>query len=226
MGLLAAALLGGCYLHVIHSHYATFDVMVGLMVTLALLFSLLMFQQREAKWYLLAGLCAGLAGATKYNGAIAVLIPLTAHVLATTWGEWGWLNGRLLLMVGGFAAGFLGGNPFALGNMPDFLNGLALVLHHYGTQQRSMKHMELGIDMIKAGKIGDIERADAVVQQYEFGIFFQRGQPGGRGFDAGFAARDYGGYLCRFPERVEFVLNVLKVVGVHHQNYFRYGAAS
>jgi 4-amino-4-deoxy-L-arabinose transferase-like glycosyltransferase len=96
---------------------------------------LLMFQQREAKWYLLAGLCAGLAGATKYNGAIAVLIPLTAHVLATTWGEWGWLNGRLLLTVGGFAAGFLGGNPFAVGHMPDFLNGLALVLHHYGTQQ-------------------------------------------------------------------------------------------
>jgi predicted dehydrogenase len=31
---------------------------------------------------------------------------------------------------------------------------------HYGTQQRSMKHMELGIDMIKAGKIGDIERVD------------------------------------------------------------------
>jgi len=135
MGLLAAALLGGCYLHVIHSHYVTFDVMVGLMVALALLFSLLVLQRHEAKWYLLAGLCAGLAGATKYNGAIAVLIPLTAHVLATSWGEWGWLNGRLFLIVAGFVAGFFGGNPFALGNLPDFLNGLALVLHHYGTQQ-------------------------------------------------------------------------------------------
>ena len=30
--------------------------------------------------------------------------------------------------------GFFGGNPFALGNLPDFLNDLATVLHHYGTQ--------------------------------------------------------------------------------------------
>ncbi len=31
---------------------------------------------------------------------------------------------------------------------------------HYGTQQRSMKHMELGIDLIKEGKIGEIEHVD------------------------------------------------------------------
>ena len=31
--------------------------------------------------------------------------------------------------------GFFGGNPFALGNLPDFLNGLAIVLHHYTTEQ-------------------------------------------------------------------------------------------
>jgi len=30
--------------------------------------------------------------------------------------------------------GFFGGNPFALGNLPDFLNDLATVLYHYGTQ--------------------------------------------------------------------------------------------
>ena len=38
-GLLAAALLGGNYLHIIHSHYATFDVMVGFWASLTLLFS-------------------------------------------------------------------------------------------------------------------------------------------------------------------------------------------
>lgn len=135
MGLLAAALLGGCYLHVVHSHYATFDVMVAFLVALALLFSLLVVDRQEAKWYLFAGLAAGLAGATKYNGALVVVLPLLAHVLATPWGEWGWLNGRLLLIPAGFLAGFFGGNPFALGNLPEFLNGLALVLHHYGTAQ-------------------------------------------------------------------------------------------
>jgi 4-amino-4-deoxy-L-arabinose transferase-like glycosyltransferase len=134
-GLLAAALLGGCYLHVIHSHYATFDVMVGFLVALTLLFSELIRARREAKWYFLAGLCAGLAGATKYNGVVVIVLPLLAHILATPWGEWGWLNGHLMLAMGGFLLGFLGGNPFALGNLPDFLNDLATVLSHYGTEQ-------------------------------------------------------------------------------------------
>jgi len=133
--LLAAALLGGAYLHIIHSHYATFDVMVGLLTTMTLLFSTLIKTRGEARWYLLAGLCAGLAGATKYNGALALIIPLVAHVLSTPWGEWGWLDGRLFLAGGGFVLGFLGGNPFALGDLPAFLNGLAQVLHHYGTEQ-------------------------------------------------------------------------------------------
>jgi 4-amino-4-deoxy-L-arabinose transferase-like glycosyltransferase len=134
-GLFAAVLLGGCYLHVIHSHYATFDVMVGFLVALTLLFSELIRSRGDVKWYALAGLCAGLAGATKYNGAVAIIMPLVAHVLATPWGEWGWLNGRLFVASGGFLLGFFGGNPFALGNMPDFLTGLATVLHHYGTAQ-------------------------------------------------------------------------------------------
>lgn len=134
-GLLAAALLGGCYLHAVHSHYATFDVMVGLWVALVLLFSELIRTETKARWYLLAGLAAGFAGATKYNGALALVMPLVAHGMAMPWGKWGWLNRRLVLMLGSFLLGFFGGNPFALANLPDFLNGLALVLHHYGTQQ-------------------------------------------------------------------------------------------
>ncbi len=133
--LLAAALLGGAYLHIIHSHYTTFDVMVGLLAALTLLFSILIKDRGEARWYLLAGLCAGLAGATKYNGAAALVMPLAAHFLGSPRGEWGWLDSRLFVVGGGFLLGFLGGNPFALGNLPAFLNGLAQVLHHYGTEQ-------------------------------------------------------------------------------------------
>src|SRR5690606_16357178 len=44
-GLLGAALLAGCYLHIIHSHYATFDVMVGFLAALTLLFSVLIVTQ-------------------------------------------------------------------------------------------------------------------------------------------------------------------------------------
>jgi 4-amino-4-deoxy-L-arabinose transferase-like glycosyltransferase len=134
-GVLAAALLGGCYLHIIHSHYATFDAMVALLVLLTWLFSELLRKQPKREWYFLAGLFAGLAGATKYNGAISILMPLLAHALASPWDEWRWLAGRPFLVAGGFCAGFFGGNPFALGNLPDFLNGLATVLHHYSTAQ-------------------------------------------------------------------------------------------
>ena len=35
------------------------------------------------------------------------------------------------------------------------------VRFHYGTQQRSMRHMQLGIDMINDGLIGEIEKVDA-----------------------------------------------------------------
>lgn len=135
----AAVLLTASYLHVIHSHYATFDVMVAFLAILTLLFSDLLRTRGDARWYLLAGLCAGLAGATKYNGAVVMVVPLVAHILATPWGEWGWLNGRLFLGLGGFLLGFLGGNPYAVGNMDQFLNGLATVLHHYGTQQRGFE---------------------------------------------------------------------------------------
>jgi 4-amino-4-deoxy-L-arabinose transferase-like glycosyltransferase len=132
--LFAAVVLGASYLHVVHSHYATFDVMVTFLISLTLLFSGLMRTRQETKWYFLAGLCAGLAGATKYNGASALVIPLVAYCLSAPWGEWGWLSGRLLLIFGGFLLGFLGGNPFGLPNLPDFLNGMATVLHHYGTE--------------------------------------------------------------------------------------------
>lgn len=134
LGLVASALLGANYLHVIHSHYATFDIMLGFWVSLTLLFSILITEKPSAKWYLLAGLCAGLAGATKYNGAIAIVIPLVAHILVTPWGQWGWLNGQILLAFGGLVFGFFGGNPFALSSLPQFLNDLSTVLHHYGTE--------------------------------------------------------------------------------------------
>jgi 4-amino-4-deoxy-L-arabinose transferase-like glycosyltransferase len=134
LGLLASALLGANFLHIVHSHYATFDISLGFWVSLTLLFSLLVADRESAKWYLMAGLCAGFAGSTKYNGAVVIVIPLLAHVLVTPWGEWGWLNGRLTLVLGAFLLGLFAGNPFALSNLPQFLNDLSTVLHHYGTE--------------------------------------------------------------------------------------------
>ncbi len=40
------------------------------------------------------------------------------------------------------------------------------VKFHYGTQQRSMRHMQLGINMIKDGLIGDVERVEVWAPGY------------------------------------------------------------
>jgi 4-amino-4-deoxy-L-arabinose transferase-like glycosyltransferase len=101
-GLLAAALLTLCPLHVVHSHYATVDVPATLFVTLSLwaVVELLALGGRvgdpPAKelgaptgrrrprrttlgLYLLAGVAAGAAAATKYNAAAVLATLAVAH---------------------------------------------------------------------------------------------------------------------------------------------------
>ncbi|HSJ53022.1 MAG TPA: glycosyltransferase family 39 protein, partial [Anaerolineae bacterium] len=131
VGLLAAALLAGNYLHIIHSHYATMDVMAGLFVALCLLFSQRALVGRGAGNYALAGLCAGLAGATKYNGAVALAMPVAALLLGTQGRHL--VVGRLLATAAGLGLGFFGGNPFALARWSAFGQGVTAVLEHYGT---------------------------------------------------------------------------------------------
>jgi 4-amino-4-deoxy-L-arabinose transferase-like glycosyltransferase len=131
-GLLAAALLGGNYLHIIHSHYATLDVAAGFWAVLCLFFSLAWWQRGGAGRGILAGLCAGLAAATKYNAALVAVVPLVVPLLAHPSGRG---LAQLALPAGGLALGFLGGNPFALLRWDDFLAGVSSVLRHYGTAQ-------------------------------------------------------------------------------------------
>jgi hypothetical protein len=70
-------------LHVLHSHYATVDVPQALFIALTLLMAVRIAQSPRTGDYLLAGLCAGLAMSTKYNGALVILAPLVAHFAAS-----------------------------------------------------------------------------------------------------------------------------------------------
>ena len=109
--------------------------MVAFLAALTYLFSELIRTRGDARWYLLAGLFAGLAGATKYNGAVRRdPAPAGARPLGSM-GRVGLAQRPVVPGHRRLWLGFFGGNPFALGNMPDFLNGLATVLHHYGTEQ-------------------------------------------------------------------------------------------
>ncbi len=131
-GLLGAALLGGNYLHIIHSHYATLDVAAGFWAALCLFFSVAWWRRGGALPGVIAGLCAGLAGATKYNAALVVVVALAVPLLE---GPSARGLARLALPVGGLALGFFGGNPFALAHWDRFMAGLSSVLGHYGTAQ-------------------------------------------------------------------------------------------
>ena len=76
--LLAAALLATMPLHVLNSHYGTVDVTQTLFVTLCLLFSVRIVQQGRWQDCLWAGIMAGLAASTKYNGAAVAVAPIVA----------------------------------------------------------------------------------------------------------------------------------------------------
>lgn len=81
-GLVAAALCAVFPLHVLHSRYATVDVTQALMTTLALLLAVRIYQDPRRRNYVLAGLAVGLAASAKYNGALVLVGPICAHLLA------------------------------------------------------------------------------------------------------------------------------------------------
>lgn len=127
-GLLAAGLYAGAFLSVRDAHFAVNDIPMVALVTLAFLFALRLLDGGRPRDLVLGGLTAGLAAATKYNGAIA-LLPL---LLACALGQGGRprASGRGRIARKGLAllllalAGFLLGNPYALLDPPAFLAGV------------------------------------------------------------------------------------------------------
>lgn len=67
--------------HVYNSHFALIDVPMTFWFTWSIYFSVLIMLEGKVKWYVLAGIFAGLSASTKYNGGFAVFIILLAHVL-------------------------------------------------------------------------------------------------------------------------------------------------
>jgi 4-amino-4-deoxy-L-arabinose transferase-like glycosyltransferase len=78
--------------------------------------------------FALAGLAAGLAAGTKYNGAVAVLMPFVAVLAAVPVSRWA---GALASAAGGAAAGFLAASPYALLDVRGFLDGFADLAGYY-----------------------------------------------------------------------------------------------
>jgi 4-amino-4-deoxy-L-arabinose transferase-like glycosyltransferase len=145
IGLISSALLAFSLLHVVHSHYATTDLPVGLAVVISLLFCQLTLQKRELKYTMLAGLFAGLSASIKYPGAVAIVPALSAQLLISGKRTWTTLGQRLGLCVGSFVAGFLLGTPYAFLELNTFLSSLASVVGHYGATQPGFEGLDAGL---------------------------------------------------------------------------------
>jgi 4-amino-4-deoxy-L-arabinose transferase-like glycosyltransferase len=124
--LIAAALMAVMPMHVRESHFALTDVPLTFAAALTLVLSLRASERPTLKAFVLAGAAAGLTAGIKYNGLMAVSMPLAA-VFAISPGQ------RLLRTEAGIVAvvscvaAFFVTTPFALLDLPAFLNG-------FGTQ--------------------------------------------------------------------------------------------
>jgi len=86
--LIGCAFLATMPLHVLHSHYGTVDVTQALFVTLCLLFSVRIIQRCNWQDCVWAGIMAGLAASTKYNGAVVIVAAFAAIFLSRSAGGW------------------------------------------------------------------------------------------------------------------------------------------
>jgi 4-amino-4-deoxy-L-arabinose transferase-like glycosyltransferase len=127
--LLAAGLMAVMPLHVRESHYVLTDVPVTFFVTLTFLLSLGASEQARASRFAWAGAAAGLAAATKYNGALALFLPLLA-----VWMTPGTRPSRAagaLAVTAACGAAFLLAAPYTVLDLPAFLNGYAHLATYY-----------------------------------------------------------------------------------------------
>jgi 4-amino-4-deoxy-L-arabinose transferase-like glycosyltransferase len=121
-GVIAALLMAVMPYHVRESHYVLADVPTAFFTTLTLLLALRASERPTQGAFAWAGVAAGLAASSKYNGSIAIVMPLLA---AWTGGDAIIAVQRMLVTSAAAAGAFLLGTPYALLDLPKFLNDYA-----------------------------------------------------------------------------------------------------
>ena len=122
--LVAAGLLAVMPMHVRESHFVLTDVPLTFSVTLTLLLSFRASERPTIKAFVLAGAAAGLAAGIKYNGLVAVSMPLAAAFAIGARGP-----SRVAAALAAATAcvvAFFVTTPFALLDLPAFLNGFGI----------------------------------------------------------------------------------------------------
>lgn len=161
-GLCGALLLAFSPLHAEHSRYVTTDVPMAALTLLALYLALEVLERGGAGRAFLAGLVVGVAGGFKYNAVVSLLPLLLALALRTVrldaprpgsrrppslWPPLGrFFGGELALALLGIVLGFLLACPYALADLPTFLDDLGYETHIYrfGGEQGIIRTYEVG----------------------------------------------------------------------------------
>jgi YYY domain-containing protein len=126
VGLLAALLLAACVLHIQQSHFMTSDVFVTLFVLASLWRLVGVVERGWTRDYAYAGICMGLALATKASAApLAVPLAVATALRLRRESTPGPVLGRSGLALLAAAATFAAGQPYALLDLENFWSQLA-----------------------------------------------------------------------------------------------------
>ena len=119
--------------HIIHSHLIEVDPGLTFFGTLSLLFIFRIYYQPKLKWYLLAGLCIGLASSAKYTGAFLILVLVGVHLLKSSTFEQAWQSFKeryLIFALGLSAVVFFTLNPYIILNWEQFKQDFSFEQYH------------------------------------------------------------------------------------------------
>lgn len=110
------------------AHFALTDTPLTLFVALTMLVALIAAEDGRLRWFALAGMAAGLATAVKYNGAVALLMPLAVAALSKT------VHLRAAAAIVaclGWTGAFIAGAPYSVLDLPEFLKAFAHLAQSY-----------------------------------------------------------------------------------------------
>lgn len=117
-------------LAVVNSHYATVDALTTCLLTASFYYTIRILDEDRRRWYLLAGLFAGFAAASKYVGILAVLPALAAHGVRCGRFRSVFDRRALLPILGLAVAGFLIGCPYSVLDSQAFIRDVAYEMRH------------------------------------------------------------------------------------------------
>lgn len=126
--LLASVMIAVMPLHVRESHYVLTDVPMTFAVMVTFLLTLRAHERATLEAFALAGAAAGVAGALKYNGVLAVAMPIIGCAMTPA------LRSRLTgvcVTVAALVAAFLVSAPYTFLDLPTFLNQFARLSSEY-----------------------------------------------------------------------------------------------